>query len=129
MYLHPNWQSRWLSVYLMSVLKRLVCIFILEKLIGSAFMNLTSNVAITHCGIAWQGTFIRPSGYWSSYKTCQRVFNICCVVSLGGWINIRALEHVNFWLLSFKCIKNTDPFSSPCNISMHSKDTFFINAA
>ena len=67
MYHHPNWQPRWISVHLMSVLKRFGCILILEKLIGSACINLKSNAALTYCRIAWQGTFIRRSGYWSSY--------------------------------------------------------------
>ena len=34
MHQHPNWQPRWISVHLMSVLEMFVCIFILEKLIG-----------------------------------------------------------------------------------------------
>ena len=44
MHHHPNWQPRLISVHLMSVLERFVCIFILEKFIGSAFMKLKCNV-------------------------------------------------------------------------------------
>ena len=53
MHHHPNLQLRWISAHLMSVLEIIVCIFILENLMGSAFMNeeqCTSLIAaITHC--------------------------------------------------------------------------------
>ena len=51
------------------------------------------------------------------------------LLNISGWLLGLTSERftmLNVWILFFTLITNTDPFSLPCNVSMHSKDTYFI---
>ena len=94
-------------------------------------MQCTSVIsAITHC---FAGKFYHT--YWRLEERCYLLnistsIKIVCVVS--GWFvgfTSERFNMLNVSILFYTLISNTDPLSSPCNVSMHKKDRFFIKAA